>query len=77
MRVDVNSASAAELAALPAIGPGLAEAIVADRAAHGPFHSLESLDRVPRIGGSVLDEIAPYVVFIEPPDPRGEVHPPD
>src|SRR5918999_3372002 len=49
-RIDVDRASAQELARLPKIGPRLAKVILADRAAHGPFGSLESLDRVAGVG---------------------------
>jgi competence protein ComEA len=69
MRIDLNRAGAAELTALPGIGPNLADAIVADRQARGPFRSLNDLDRVPRIGPALIDEIAPFVVIGEPPPP--------
>jgi competence ComEA-like helix-hairpin-helix protein len=47
--VHLNSASAAELVALPMIGPGRAQAIVAFREAHGPFTSVGDLTNVPGI----------------------------
>ena len=50
MRLDLNTASAAELTVLPGIGPRLAERIVGDRPARGPFRSIADLDRVHRIG---------------------------
>jgi competence protein ComEA len=50
MRIDVNLASAGELTALPGIGPRLAERIVEERAAAGPFRSLEDVTRVKRVG---------------------------
>lgn len=49
-RLNVNTASAAELEMLPGIGPALAKRIVEDREAHGPFRSIDDLDRVPGIG---------------------------
>lgn len=61
-RVDLNSATAAELARLPRVGPGLARRIVADRAANGPFHSLSDLDRVPGIGPALLAEVRVWVL---------------
>lgn len=65
-RVDLDRASAEELARLPRIGPGLAARIVADREARGPFGSLEGLDRVSGIGPSVLEAIRPYAAFSGP-----------
>ena len=65
MRINLNTAGVDELQVLPRIGPGLAQRIVADRQAYGPFASLEDLDRVPQVGPSVLASIRPYVV-VEP-----------
>lgn len=62
MRVDINAAGAAELALLPGLGPQLAQRIVEDRQANGPFASLEALDRVPGIGPSIVERITPYAV---------------
>ncbi len=60
-RVDVNLASPGELAALPGVGPLLAERIVASRAA-GPFATVDDLTRVPGIGPSVLSRLRPYAL---------------
>lgn len=54
--VDVNLATAAELDALPGIGPSTAQAIVAHRDAHGPFRSIDDLLDVRGIGPSKLDQ---------------------
>ena len=62
-RVDVDAASAAELARLPKVGPRLAKIIVADREAHGAFGSLSGLDRVSGIGPGLLKVLAPHVAF--------------
>ena len=40
-RVNINSASADELEALPGIGRAIAERIVAHRSQHGPFRRVE------------------------------------
>jgi competence protein ComEA len=60
--VDVNTASAAEFEALPGIGPALAERIVDDRTANGPFRSPEDLGRVSGIGDKTLQGLLDRVV---------------
>ena len=62
-RIDVDQATAEELARLPRVGPGLAVRIVADREAHGAFGSPEGLDRVPGIGPTLLAAIRAHAVF--------------
>jgi len=62
-RVDVDRATAAELARLPRIGPALAARIVADREARGPFGSLDGLRRVPGVGATTAGALAPHVHF--------------
>lgn len=49
-KVDINTASAEALDALPGIGPSTAEKIVDDRKLNGPFNSVEDLKRVSGIG---------------------------
>src|SRR5262245_23007935 len=53
-RIDVDRASAAELARLPRVGLALAKRIVADREARGPFGSPAGLDRVSGVGPGLL-----------------------
>lgn len=48
--LDLNTASAAELAQLPGIGPELAERIIAYRTEHGAFGSTEEIMEVSGIG---------------------------
>ena len=55
--VDLNSADAAALDALPGIGPATAAKIVADRAANGSFKSVDDLGRVPGIGPKKLEQL--------------------
>lgn len=55
--VDLNSASAQELAALPGLGEKLAQAILDDRKKHGPFASVAELDRVPGIGPATVQKL--------------------
>ena len=53
VRVSLNEASAAELEALPGIGPALAARIVAAR----PFHRIDDLERVRGIGPATMDRL--------------------
>ena len=62
MRVNINSAGAAELALLPGVGERLAQRIVADREDHGPFASLNELERVPGMGAATIERLGPYAV---------------
>ncbi len=62
-RVNVDSASAAELERLPRVGKRLAARIVADRGARGPFGSLARLGRVPGVGERLLRDLEPFVSF--------------
>ncbi|RMH25266.1 MAG: ComEA family DNA-binding protein [Planctomycetota bacterium] len=59
IRVDLNAASAAELDLLPHIGPALAARIVEDRAANGPYSSVDDLQRVSGIGPKTVERLRP------------------
>jgi competence protein ComEA len=59
--VNLNTATADALDALPGIGPATAAAIVADRAAHGPFRSVDDLGRVRGIGDAKLAQLRDLV----------------
>ena len=62
MSVDVNAASAAELAQVPGLGETLAERIVAYRAENGPFASLDELADVSGLTPRRIDALAQYLV---------------
>lgn len=62
--IDINRASAAELRALPRIGPVLSQRILEARAKK-PFRSVDDLRRVRGIGPKTLDQLRPYVVVEE------------
>lgn len=55
--VNINTATAAELEALPGIGPSTAAKIIAYREEHGPFAAVEALLEVPGIGDAKLAAI--------------------
>lgn len=57
-RIDINSASAAQLEDLPGIGPVLAARIVSYRTAHGPFRHTRDLLDVPGIGDAKFAELS-------------------
>jgi competence protein ComEA len=60
--IDVNAASAEELAAVPGIGARLAAEVVAERTARGPWSSVDGLLRVRGIGPARLERARPYLV---------------
>lgn len=60
-KIDLNSASAEQLDALPGVGPVTAQKILAWRAAHGRFRSVTELQEVDGIGPKSYAEIAPLV----------------
>jgi competence protein ComEA len=60
-RVDLNTATAGELDALPGIGPVLAQRIVDHRTRNGPFRSVDQLDDVPGIGPAIAAELSELV----------------
>jgi competence ComEA-like helix-hairpin-helix protein len=59
--VDLNAADVAMLDALPGVGPSRARAIVGYRDAHGPFHAVQELARVPGIGPAALARLQGHV----------------
>lgn len=60
-QVDLNQATAEELARLPEIGPALAQRIVDYRVLHGPFRRLEALSEVPGIGPKTMEIVEDYL----------------
>jgi comEA protein len=56
-RIDINSASAEELATLPRIGPATAQRIIEFREKNGPFRSIEEITKVKRIGPKTFERI--------------------
>jgi competence protein ComEA len=60
-RIDINTADAWLLAALPDIGDTRAADIVAFRQASGPFRSVTDLMKVKGIGQATLDKIRDFV----------------
>ena len=55
--ININSADATALDALPGVGPSTAAKIVADRQANGPFATPDDLGRVTGIGPKKLEQL--------------------
>ncbi len=64
-QVNLNSASARELALLNGVGPVLASRIVADRVSKGAFESVDDLQRVRGIGPGKIADIRGMAIVTE------------
>ena len=62
-RININTATAQELTALPGIGPVLAERIVAYRDAHGPYTQLTDLMKVDGIGTKRMEQLLDLITL--------------
>jgi len=60
--VDLNTATSAQLEAIPGIGKSLAERILAFREKNGAYASLDDLLKVQGIGEKSLEKLRPYLV---------------
>lgn len=61
--VNINSADAEQLQALPGVGGVTAQRIVAFRSANGPFASVDELVKVKGIGSKTLEKIRGLIVL--------------
>ena len=61
--VNINTATALELEALPSVGPSTAKAIVSFRTKNGPFGKAEDLLKVPGIGDGKLAAMKPFIAL--------------
>lgn len=59
--VNINTATAEQLEALPGIGPSKAAAIVKDRETNGPFGSVADLARVSGIGDQTVANLGTQI----------------
>ena len=60
-RVNINTATLAELERLPGIGAGLATRIIAHRTRYGPFRRIEHLLIIPGISERRFAELRPFI----------------
>ena len=66
--ININTASASELAAVNGLGEVKARAIVAYREQNGPFKSVDDLKEVKGIGDRMLAKLRPQVTLGSPGD---------
>jgi competence protein ComEA len=66
LALDLNSATAEDLEALPGIGPVLARRIIQHRENHGPYQKIEDLLAVHGMGKKKLAQLAPLVMVSSP-----------
>ncbi|EEG78079.1 helix-hairpin-helix domain-containing protein [Dethiobacter alkaliphilus] len=62
-KVNINTATAAELEALPGIGPAKAAAISSYREENGPFRSVEDLVQVSGIGVKTVESLKEHITL--------------
>lgn len=60
-RLDPNTATWVELMQLEGVGEVLGRRIVEDREAHGPFESVDDLQRVSGIGAKTIEKLRPWL----------------
>lgn len=61
--VNLNTATAAQLEALPQIGPATAQDIVDFRETYGPFEAIEEILEIPGIGPSTFEQIRDLITL--------------
>ena len=65
--VNVNTAQQSELSKTRGLDRYKAKSIIEYRAANGPIHSLEDLEKVPGLTNEVVARAAPEIAFDGPP----------
>ncbi|MEW5892269.1 MAG: helix-hairpin-helix domain-containing protein [Pseudomonadota bacterium] len=67
--VDINSATQAELEALPGVGPAKARAIIKYREKHGPFRNLNDVVNVKGMSRESVSRLGEELAKAEPQPP--------
>lgn len=62
-KVNINTATAAELESLPGIGPAKAAAIIRYRENNGPFRNAEDLAQVSGIGAATVEALRDHITL--------------
>ncbi len=65
-KVNINTASSAELEKLPRIGPKVAQRIIDFRKEHGNFKKIEELMKVKGIGEKTFEQLKDRITVAEP-----------
>ncbi|HRD01528.1 MAG TPA: ComEA family DNA-binding protein [Candidatus Saccharicenans sp.] len=65
-KVNINTASLAELESLPRIGPKVAQRILDYRTQNGPFKKVEDLMKVQGIGEKIFNQLKDRITVGEP-----------
>ncbi|MCL4869494.1 MAG: helix-hairpin-helix domain-containing protein [Anaerolineae bacterium] len=65
-KINLNTATEAELVTLPGIGPATAQNIIAHRTQNGPFAAIEDIMQVSGIGTGRFNEIKEFITVGEP-----------
>ena len=60
-KIDINTASLAQLQLLPGVGPSLAQRIIDYRKQNGPFRTIEDIMNVTGIGEKKFEQIKDYI----------------
>lgn len=68
-RLDINTATQAELETLPGVGPETARRIVEEREQNGPFYYPENLLSIKGIGPKTLERLREYICCQQPDQP--------
>lgn len=62
-KININTATKADLESLPGVGPVTAQAILDYRAAKGPFRTIKDLDNVKGIGPKTIERLEPHITL--------------
>ncbi len=60
-RININTATTEEFQLLPRVGEATAKNIIDFRKAHGPFKSVDGMEKVKGIGKKKLASLRPYI----------------
>ena len=72
-KVNINQATAEQLANLPRVGAKAAQRVVDHRKAHGPFARIEDLMEVKGFGEKRFEQLKPYLTVSGPTTLEGKV----
>lgn len=65
-KININTATIAELESLPRIGPKVAQRIIDYRTQNGPFKKVEDLMKVQGIGEKIFNQLKDRITVGEP-----------